>query len=365
MAAYALVMAADFEAVDAELGRMLRDARERGSVFGYAGVGLLSGQVALQRGELRAAAAHFESALTAARSLEASPVTMRCVAFARSWLIEALLHRGDAAGARAIVQEAAAAGDFERTELIWSRYGRGLFRLLAEVDMEGAADDLLAFGDAARAGGYEDREAPWRAWAALALSAAGNGTEATTLADEQLRIASAWSPTARGAALRVRALVGPPAEAEPLLDESVALLAESGRRLEHARALVDHGVALRRAGRRRDARATLESGLDLAARCEATPLAQRAREELVILGSRPRRMMFSGVESLTATERRVADMAADGMTNREIAQALFVTLKTVEVHLSQSYRKLGIGSRRQLSEALGAREPVAAAGQSG
>jgi DNA-binding CsgD family transcriptional regulator len=76
-------------------------------------------------------------------------------------------------------------------------------------------------------------------------------------------------------------------------------------------------------------------------------------------------MMFSGVESLTATERRVADMAADGMTNREIAQALFVTLKTVEVHLSQSYRKLGIGSRRQLSEALGAREPVAAAGQSG
>jgi DNA-binding CsgD family transcriptional regulator len=240
-----------------------------------------------------------------------------------------------------------------------------LFRLLAEADPAGAAEELLAFGAAARAGAYEDREAPWRSWAALALSAAGAGTDAIALAEEQLRIASAWAPSARGAALRVRAVVGAPADAETLLEESVGLLAESGRRLEHARALVDHGVALRRAGRRRDARARLESGLDLAARCEAAPLVHRAREELLILGSRPRRMMFSGVESLTATERRVADMAAGGMTNREIAQASFVTLKTVEVHLSQCYRKLGIGSRRQLAEALDAGESLAAAGRSG
>ena len=80
---------------------------------------------------------------------------------------------------------------------------------------------------------------------------------------------------------------------------------------------------------------------------------RRAIEELRATGARPRKILYSGVDALTPSERRVATMAADGMTNREIAQALFVTPKTVEVHLSHSYSKLEISSRKELPRALG------------
>jgi DNA-binding NarL/FixJ family response regulator len=84
------------------------------------------------------------------------------------------------------------------------------------------------------------------------------------------------------------------------------------------------------------------------------PLADRARAELAAAGGRPRASALKGVAALTASERRVADLAAEGQTNKDIAQLLYVTPKTVEVHLSNTYRKLGIRSRRELVEALAA-----------
>ena len=90
----------------------------------------------------------------------------------------------------------------------------------------------------------------------------------------------------------------------------------------------------------------------MAVRCGADALAVRAREELTAAGARPRRDRVSGRDALTASELRVATMAEQGMTNREIAQALFVTLRTVETHLTHVYSKLEIGSRRELTEAL-------------
>ena len=122
--------------------------------------------------------------------------------------------------------------------------------------------------------------------------------------------------------------------------------------LEHARALTDLGAALRRGSRRSDARPPLRRALELAHRCGATALAERAHAELLATGARPRRAVLSGLEALTASERRVAEMAAEGLTNREIAQALFVTEKTIEWHLGQAYRKLEIGSRTELAGAL-------------
>ena len=74
-------------------------------------------------------------------------------------------------------------------------------------------------------------------------------------------------------------------------------------------------------------------------------------------GARPRRERLSGPDALTATERRLARMAAEGMTNREIAQALFVTMKTVAMHLTRTYEKLEIAGRAQLPAALGTPEP--------
>ena len=132
------------------------------------------------------------------------------------------------------------------------------------------------------------------------------------------------------------------------------MLEPSQARLEHARALVELGAALRRGNRRSESREPLRRGLELATDCGAAPLAERAETELLATGARPRRVALSGVDSLTPSERRVAEMAAEGGTNREIAQALFVTPKTVEVHLSSAYRKLGISSRRQLASALAA-----------
>ena len=132
------------------------------------------------------------------------------------------------------------------------------------------------------------------------------------------------------------------------LSEAVAVLERSPAKLERARARCDLGVALLRAGRRSDGRRSLEKGIDEATACGARGLAQSAHEELRIHGARPRRLTFSGLESLTASERRVAQMAAEGRSNREIAQALFVTPKTVENHLSRVYTKLGVSSRRAL-----------------
>jgi ATP/maltotriose-dependent transcriptional regulator MalT len=143
------------------------------------------------------------------------------------------------------------------------------------------------------------------------------------------------------------------------------LAAASGARLEQARTLVELGAALRRANQRTAARGPLRTGLDLAYRCGATRLAQRTREELLAAGARPRREALTGLEALTVSERRVAELAAAGMSNPEIAQALFVTLNTVEGHLRHAYQKLSIGSRGQLPAALrSATETVAGPGES-
>jgi DNA-binding CsgD family transcriptional regulator len=136
------------------------------------------------------------------------------------------------------------------------------------------------------------------------------------------------------------------------LGEAVAVLDGSGINLELARALADHGAALRRRGNRRDARQPLRRALDLATRCSAPRLAGRVREELLAAGARPRRERIAGVEALTASQRRIAQLAAQGLTNRQIAQALFVSLPTVVTHLRHCYQKLDINSRQQLTGAL-------------
>lgn len=123
----------------------------------------------------------------------------------------------------------------------------------------------------------------------------------------------------------------------------------------YAKALVDLGSALRRAGQPNNARERLAEGMSLAHACGATALVDRAHDELLIAGARPRRPALTGVDSLTPSERRIAEMAAREMTNKQIAQALFVTLRTVEMHLSNAYAKLEIRSRRQLPEALTSR----------
>lgn len=109
-----------------------------------------------------------------------------------------------------------------------------------------------------------------------------------------------------------------------------------------------------RAGQRTEARTVLAEARELAHRCGARGLEDQVHEELVVAGARPRRIALSGLDALTASERRVADLAAQGMRNRDIAEALYVTLKTVKTHLGRIYMKLRIRGRRQLADGLAA-----------
>jgi DNA-binding CsgD family transcriptional regulator len=136
------------------------------------------------------------------------------------------------------------------------------------------------------------------------------------------------------------------------LEEAVAVLAPSPALAERARALIELGAALRRARRPREARAPLREALDLALSCPAEALARRAREELEASGARLRRERLTGVEAITPRERQVADLAAAGRTNAEIAARLVVSRGTVEAHLRSVFRKLGIASRHELPDAL-------------
>lgn len=198
---------------------------------------------------------------------------------------------------------------------------------------------------------------------ALALHAAGAPSdEAVEEAHRELAVARRFGcPSVEGIAILVLGIAAGGDEALARFEEAARRLEQSPRRLDYARALVELGSALRRSNRRSAAREPLTRGMEIAHRCGAAPLAERAREELRACGARPRKFVVSGVDALTASERRVARMAAEGLTNTQIAQALFVTRKTVETHLGHIYRKLDIASRGELAGALG-REAAGTAG---
>jgi DNA-binding NarL/FixJ family response regulator len=195
----------------------------------------------------------------------------------------------------------------------------------------------------------------WRHIAALAAAALGEPDRARALAGEQLEIARSMAvPRGVAIALRTAAAVGDDDSRIALLSEAAEAIGPSQSSLERAHVLTELGAALRRAGRRSDAQPPLRLALQAADSMGAAPLAQAAREELRATGARPRRAAFTGAESLTPAELRVARLAAQGLSNAQIAQDLFVTLKTVQTHLARTYRKLGITSRRELGRALGA-----------
>ncbi|HWE10324.1 MAG TPA: AAA family ATPase [Solirubrobacteraceae bacterium] len=218
-------------------------------------------------------------------------------------------------------------------------------------------DDALEHASAAAAALQSvfpeaDRSAiPWRSAAAAAHLALGQADQARPLLEAELNDARRTGNvrvTIRSLRLLGLAVGGAPGLA--LLRDAVEIGDGVSPRLEHLRALVDYGAALRRANQRAAARAPLSRALELSHQAGAAGLAERARTELVAAGARPRRLALSGIESLTTSQRRVAELAARGLTTRQVAEALFVTPKTVEFHLRQAYRKLDVGSRSELTK---------------
>ncbi|MFI1166082.1 LuxR C-terminal-related transcriptional regulator [Streptomyces sp. NPDC020801] len=194
---------------------------------------------------------------------------------------------------------------------------------------------------------------PWRSEAALVHLQLGNHEQALSLAADELHRARSWAvPEMTGVALRAQALVtGGPAGLE-MLEEAVRLLTGTPARFRYAQAQADRGMLSVRCGQMAQARSCLQEAVSVAHECGARPIAEQALEQLRALGDRPRTPTFRGQQALTPTQRQVAELAAKGMTNSEIAQHLFVGLRTVEMHLTRAYAKLGTEGRHGLAQAL-------------
>jgi DNA-binding CsgD family transcriptional regulator len=329
---------------------MLAEARARGSALTVVTVSSLRANIGMRSGDLIAAEADAQTAIELAPDLLGAEFAGLGVAAA----VLAGLDRDETPDSlRRLIDGAGIRYDTEFMPNAVLRYASGVLRAAAGnreaaiEELRGCAFDHPAFG------GENPAMFPWRSAAALSLAELGRHDEAQVLADDEVRRAQSFgAPRAIGIALRAQALVGPPAQRSAGLAAALAVLEDSPARLERARVLVDLGATLRAAGQRTAAREPLLEGLTQAARCGARTLEQRARTELAAIGVRPRGIDGAGPDSLTASERRVAELAAKGGTNREIAQTLFVTEKTVETHLGRAFRKLDITSRRQLPDVL-------------
>jgi DNA-binding CsgD family transcriptional regulator len=333
----------------AVLDQALDQARRLGDSSQFGFLSLTRTWVALRAGRVHEAEADARAALA---SCEQGPYNL---AYAIGSLVAALIERGELEPAHATLAEHGLAqtrnlGPLPGATLL---NARGRLRRL-QGRLEDALADLHGCGEMVLCAGLPSPTfMEWRMDSALAHLALDQVEAARRLAAEDLELAHRFGARRElGMALRTMGLVEGGERGLELLRESVAVLDRSEGRLEHARSLVELGAALRRAGHRTAARESLTAGMDLAHRCGADAIVEHAYSELRAAGARPRRAASTGTEALTPSERRVTEMAAERMTNKEIAQALFVTVRTVEMHVTNAYRKLEINSREELPAAL-------------
>jgi DNA-binding CsgD family transcriptional regulator len=331
---------------------MLVDASRRGSVMGMCAASSFSGYVHARRGRLR----HAEAQLRVGFSLAIEHQVTFGLPSLLSYAIDAIPERPGLADLAEAVEQIALPPAFEATAsgaLLLDARGRLRIQRgeiqAAIVDLERCAAIFTATHLTNPA------LSCWRSTLALAVRKA-DPDRALQLVDEELRLArELGKPRPIGVALRAAGLVAGGEHGLGQLRDAVAMLERCPSTLEQARGLTALGGALRRAGRRAEARDRLRAGLSLARASGAERLAEQADHELRAAGAKPRRHAFSGVESLTASELRIAEMAAAELTNQQVAEALFITAKTVENHLGRVYQKLGIHSRGRLAAALGKR----------
>jgi tetratricopeptide (TPR) repeat protein len=315
------------------------------------------GWLALRRGDLSAAEGDARTAL-AATCLPAPPMYR---VLNGGVLVRVLLEQGELDEAEetlATLDREAESGFVMAAGL---HLARGRLRVAEGRIAEGLEDFLGVGADLTQAMVTCPSYLPWRSQAALAHLALGDHDSAGRLAEEELELAHAFgAPRALGMAKRAAGVVAGGERGELLLREAIDAFERGDASLERARALADLGAMLRRRNRRTEARELLREALDTAHRAGAKPLAEYAETELRATGARPRRVVLTGVESLTASERRIAELASQDLTNREIAQTLFVTARTVEGHLTSVFRKLQLDSRAELPAVMEQDAPIPA-----
>jgi DNA-binding CsgD family transcriptional regulator len=350
---WSLVAAERFDAVETALEPMVaevhRSGGARGLVAAYSTLGLLK----LRLGSLPDADAAARVALRVLQEGDFGPG----LAFAVTVLVDVAVEAGELDEAQGLLALLPQDGWPAGVGTVLIPAARGRLRLAQGRPLEALVDfQTCEAMFSSKVWGAEMRDVGYlhaRSGAAQALLRLGERENAREVADDELSDVRAFgAPRALGIASRVAGLAHGGGRGLELLVESVAVLRNSPALLERAHSLAELGAALRRAGQRASAREPLAEALDLAARCGARPLAALARDELKATGARPRREWRTGVEALTPSELRIVRMAAEGHSNREIAQELYVTLKTVEGHLSRAYAKLGIEGRGELSRVL-------------
>jgi DNA-binding CsgD family transcriptional regulator len=328
---------------EARLQRALTYAVGSGQLLA---MGIIRGylaRISYARGDLAQAAEHVEI------GTHAVPEPNVGLPVLQSTGILLLLEQGRAAEATGVLRQGVLSdGRGPRTSL-------HLWLLAARIRLhEEQGHDDAALADALTAGAAYERwgasgiwDVPWRLHAAVAHSRLGRPQQAAALINEHLDLARSFGvPTHIAVALRYAARLG---DARPRLTEAVELLRSGSARLELAHTLADLGDEQLRTGSRSAGRDNLRHAAELALECRATALAERLRGTLSAGGGRAPRIQVSGISSLTPAERQVARLAADALTNRQIAEQLFVSEKTVETHLSRAFRKLGVSSRTQLA----------------
>jgi DNA-binding NarL/FixJ family response regulator len=390
---FLLTRADELEAAEKTLDEFAAMAQALGSTPALAIALGLRGGLAVARGDVGRAEPDLRAAVEALRQTG----LIVTYAFLLGWLVEVLVERGELEAAQRELEADALTGPVPdqfwanpllhgRARLRWAQgrtadagadaveFGkrtrhRGIRQVTAVGTVADAAIFLSGVGQGQSARGMIERslEAA-RAhgkFLALALAGLGRGDPARALADLYLRGARTWgTPRVIGTGLHAMGIARGGDKGIELLRQAVATLEDSPARLEHAKALTDLGSVLRRANRRAEAREPLRQALEMAHRGGAVAVARRAHEELEATGERMSRFAPIGVDSLTPSERRIAGLAADGLTNRQIAQTLFLSIKTVESHLRGAYRKLDINSRAELGSALQSDEGPSAVGPS-
>src|SRR3954469_17409778 len=326
------------------LDQMLADAHRRGSLYQVTGAYLWRGFTLFWRGDLVDAEELTRAAYDQGLQWGYGADTLQWNA---AILASVLTARGDLAGARRTLARASEQGNASDGARYWCNARLEL--LVAEGRWEQtveAADEYMArFSHHRNPAG-----ARWASLKAVALDALGVKRKAHDLAAEELERARDWgAPGTVARSLRVLGTLEGP-EGIERLEEAVELVSHAPCRLELALSLRALAVARRQAGRPDYAREPLARAHALAEVCGAERLLEEIRAEMPMVGAEP--AAPRGVAALTETERRVAALAAAGRAERDIAQELFVTPKTIEIKLGSVLRKLGASSQRELAVAL-------------
>jgi DNA-binding CsgD family transcriptional regulator len=347
----ALASVDEYDRVLAAADELARNAREVGSLVAAASALGARGYVLNRRGQLREAEAELRAGLEMVAQAGMPMMLTTAFDFFQDAILERPTLNDVAAMMESMELEAAFLASWSGAMLLGAR---GRIRLV-RGERAPAVADLQAFARTCAALRVGPAMSSWRSTLALALPLEARG-EAERLVAEELALARGTGlPRPYGIALRAAGILRPGSDGIRALQRSVNVLERTEARLERARALVELGAALRRDHHRTEARRQLSAGLELAQRCGAPRLVERAREELRTAGARPRRDAVTGVASLTASELRIARLAAAGRSNSEIAQELWLSIKTVETHLTHAYGKLdlaGQGARGRLTETL-------------